>query len=328
MDERPAPGPDAGSPNERAAPGDDHQELEDDNGGEAGLPEAAGRRLRSGSFSSGLSVPDFAACLHMGLEPVAMVQGFCVMRWGWYGMGSPYMRAASPYQGAGVGAYSAEYRCPHGFVSTDHRTWGQNYEQTWVEAAWSEGYGSAFQRMVDEATEAGAHGVVGVVDSTRHLGDLGVTEFHMVGTAVTVAGADPPPGDVPWTTYLAGQRLAKLFEAGFMPVSVAATLASVRVWAYCMTEYLMEGGTFGWASAGVREVDQVVDAHKASVQIAREHVRGQLGGDQLHGARLDTERYNLSAGDEVVECRLRGTRVRRFKDFDPVPAPRPTVRLS
>ena len=52
------------------------------------LPEAAVRRLESSAFSSGLSVPDFAACLDLGLQPVALVQGFCVMQWGWYGPGS------------------------------------------------------------------------------------------------------------------------------------------------------------------------------------------------------------------------------------------------
>ena len=56
------------------------------------LPEAAMRRLEATSFSSGLSVPDFAACLDIGLQPVALVQGFCVMQWGWYGPGSGTMR--------------------------------------------------------------------------------------------------------------------------------------------------------------------------------------------------------------------------------------------
>jgi len=36
----------------------------------------------------------------------------------------------------------------------------------------------------------------------------------------------------------------------------------------------------------------------------------------------------LSAGDEVIDTTLRGNRVRRFKDFDPVELPRPTVRLA
>ena len=43
------------------------------------LPEAARRRLAEGSFSSGLSVADFAACLSMGLEPLGLVQGFCAV---------------------------------------------------------------------------------------------------------------------------------------------------------------------------------------------------------------------------------------------------------
>jgi hypothetical protein len=294
------------------------------------LPEAADRRLESGSFSSGLTVPDFAACLEMGLEPVALVQGFCVMQWAWYGAGSPYGLGMSPYvfSGSDAGSYAETYRCPHGFVSMDHRSWGQNFEQPWVESAWSEGFGSAYRRMVDEAREAGAHGIIGITDSTRLLADLNVTEFHILGTAVVLRDGPPPSGGEPWTTYLAGQRLAKLFEAGLAPVSVAAAMASVRVWAYCITDYLMEGRSYTWGGTGVQEVEQVVEARMAAYGIAREHVRRQLGGDTLHGARMDTSRRALGEGDEVVECRLLGTRVRRFKDFDPVAAPVPTVRLS
>src|SRR5271170_11357 len=87
------------------------------------IPEAALRRLQSSAFSSGLSVPDFAACLDIGLQPVALVQGFCVMQWGWYGPGSGYSRGLSPYAGPqSAGGYSETYRCPHGFVSNEHRS--------------------------------------------------------------------------------------------------------------------------------------------------------------------------------------------------------------
>jgi hypothetical protein len=290
-------------------------------------PEAAGRRLTSGSFSSGLGVPDFAACLAMGLEPVALVQGYCVMRWSWYGQTSQYMRGAAPYAGSGGGLYNVDYRCPHGFVSGEHRTWGQNFEQPWVEEAWAQGFGSAYARMVDEAREAGAHGIIGVADTTRPLADLNVTEFHITGTAVVVRDGPAPPGGEPWTTYLSGQRLGKLFEAGYAPVSVAAAFASVRVWAYCITEYLMEGGTFTWGGNAVAEVEQVVEARMAAYDIARDHVRRQLGDDTLQGARADVHRRDLAQGDGIIECRLSGTRVRRFKDFDPLPPPVPTVRL-
>ena len=297
------------------------------------LPEAAVRRLESSGFSSGLSVPDFAACLELGLEPVALVQGFCVMRWGWYGPGSGYGRGMSPYAFGpqGDGSYSETYRCPHGYVSAEHRTWGQNLEQPWVESAWNQGYGSAYARMIEEATDYGAHGVIGVVDRVATLADTGTTEFHFLGTAVKVEGGPPPAGGVPWSTYLAGQRLTKSIEAGFMPVAVVASLASVRVWAYCMTEYLMEGQMgmgWGYASGGPQLVDQVSRAHMAARQLARKHVRQQLAGDELHGAAIDVVTRELSAGDEVIDCTLKGNRMRRFKDFDPIAAPRPTVRLA
>ena len=296
------------------------------------LPEAALRRLGSSAFSSGLSVPDFAACLDLGLEPVALVQGFCVMRWGWYGAGSGFGRGLSPYVGVGgaqaPGAYSEVYRCPHGYVSAEHRMWGQNLEQTWVEEAWSGGYTSAYSRMLEEAQTHHAHGIVGVVDRVSNLADTGTTEFHFLGTAVTVQGGPPPSSGVPWSTYLAGQRLIKSIEAGFMPVAVVASLASVRVWAYCMTEYLMEGSSSAWGAARPQLVEQVSRAHMAVRQLARKQVRQQLSGDQLHGARIDVVTRELSQGDEVIDCTLRGNRVRRFKDFDEVPLPTPTVRLG
>ena len=294
------------------------------------LPEAAVRRLGSDAFSSGLTVPDFAACLDLGLRPLALVQGFCVMQWGWYGAGSG-MRGMSPYAGGPQtpGVYTETYRCPHGFVSNEHRTWGQNFEQSWVESAWAQGYGSAYQRMLEEAATHGAHGVIGVVDRVSGVADTGATEFHFLGTAVTVEDGPPPAGGAPWTTYLAGQRLTKSIEAGFMPVAVVAALASVRVWAYCMTEYLMEG-RLGWGTQVSQPylVEQVSKAHMAVRQLARKHVRQQLAGDELHGATIEVVTRELSEGDEVIDCTLRGNRVRRFKDFDPVALPRPTVRLG
>jgi uncharacterized protein YbjQ (UPF0145 family) len=240
------------------------------------------------------------------------------------------MRGMNPYVmgGQNSDAYSESYRCPHGFVSTEHRMWGQNLEQPWVEAAWAQGYGSAFNRLLEEATTLGAHGVIGVVDRVTHLTESSTTEFHFLGTAVTVEHGPPPADGIPWSTYLAGQRLTKSIEAGYMPVSVVASMASVRVWAYCMTEYLMEGARAWGGVTGANEVEQVTRAHMAVRQLARKHVRQKLAGDALHGAQIEVVKRELSQGDEVIDCTLRGNRMRRFKDWDEVPAPRPTVRLS
>ena len=205
--------------------------------------------------------------------------------------------------------------------------WGQNFEQPWVEQAWSSGYMTAYSRMMEEARMHGAHGVIGVVDRIGPVADTGTTEFHFLGTAVMVEDGPPPAGGVPWSTYLAGQRLTKSIEAGFMPISIVASLASVRVWAYCVTEYLMEG-SMGWGSVQPTVVEQISKAHMAVRQLARKHVREQLVGDELHGARMEVEGRELSQGDEVIDCTLRGNRMRRFKDYDEIAAPRPTVRLG
>jgi hypothetical protein len=291
------------------------------------LPEAAGRRFAEGSFTSGLSVPDFAACLQMGLEPAGYVQGFCVMQWRWYGMGMSF-GAFGPTGRANGQGYSEAWQCPHGYVSAEHRGWGQNYEQTWIEDAWREGFSSSYERMLEEARTLGAHGIVGVVDASSPLGDLGLLEFRVQGTAVRVIDGPPPIGDRPWTTYLAGQRLGKLIEAGYAPVSVAAAISSVRVWANCITEYLTEGSTTNWGQVAGAEIEQTAKAHMAVRRIARERVRAALGGDSLHGASLATTERELGQGDAELQCILRGNQVRRFKDFDPLAAPRPTVRLS
>jgi uncharacterized protein YbjQ (UPF0145 family) len=292
------------------------------------LPEAAERRFAEGAFSSGLSVPDFAACLEMGLQPMGFVQGFCAMQWSSYAMGGPYRRGLSPYGGT-EGGYVQNYQCPHGMMSAEHRAWGQNYQQPWIESAWTEGFTSAYVRMLEEATALGAHGVVGVLDTVGQLSDLGVIEFHIRGTAIKVHDA-PSSSSAPWTTYLAGQRLAKIFEAGYVPISVVAAVASVRVWAYCMTEYLMErGGTSLWtADSGPVEIEQIVSARMAAREIVRTHARNQLHGDALNGVDLLILEREFAKGDLEIQCVLRGNRLRRFKDFDPLPVPQPTVRLS
>ena len=324
-------------------------------------PEAAGR-LAAPAFSSGLSVNDFAACLHMGVRPVALVQGYCVMRWSWYGANSPYgYRYGRP--GLGAGGYGARgygwgvpgtagggfggpfagrpgwygpgqggslssYRCPHYYAGADHRVWGANYDQSWVSQTWNEGFNTAFHRMIEEAEQAGAHGIIGVVDRSSELIDRDIHEFHIYGTAVVVDGS-PPPRQI-WTSYLSGQRLAKLLEAGFMPTSIVASMASVRMWPVCVTEYLMRGTTFmmGGQSPTGAEITQFADAQMQARRLVRDQVKSALGRDNLHGADLQTSVREASEGQVQVDCVLRGTRVHRFRPSDPLPPPQLTVRAN
>ncbi len=299
------------------------------------LPEAARDRLHGGAFTSGLSVADLAACHAMGLEPIGLVQGFCAMQWGYGparmgfgsggGLGMGLATGLAP--NVASGGYVQNYQCPHGMVSAEHRQWGQNYEQTWIEQSWHDGYAAASHRMLEEATTLGAHGVVGVVDSVASLVEVGVVEFHLLGTAVVVTGLERPAS--PWATSLAGQRLAKLFEAGYAPVSTIAVVSSVRVWASCMTEYFMGSGAGLWsAPADSVEIDQLVSARTRARQLVRERARSQLQGDELHGVDLRVNEREPGPGDIDIEVQLRGNRVRRARPADPLAFPRPAVSLS
>ena len=184
--------------------------------------------------------------------------------------------------------------------------------------------------MLEEAAEVGAHGVVGVVDTSATLWPTWASSSSRsrARRCGSTTGRRPPAAG-PWTTYLAGQRLAKLIEAGYAPVSIAAAVASVRVWANCITEYLTEGSNSMYCatpSPGA-EIDQTVKAHMVVRRLARRAGPRPAGHDSLHGAAMATTERELGQGDAELQCILRGNRVRRFKEFDPVPAPPPTVRL-
>ena len=300
----------------------------------AQVPATAVGRLGSGTFSSDLSVADFAACLEVGMEPVGFVQGFDAMRLAnytsaWRSMsmmgGGAGLFGTGGGMPPGFNGYYQRWNCPHGYFMSgnDHRPWGANYEIVPSEAAWSAGFGRAYARMLDEARDAGAHGVIGVTNQLRPMFGGTVHEFHLTGTAVRIAGVGTPA--TPFTTYLSGQRLVKLIEAGFMPVSIVSTLVSVGVYASCVTVWASEGQGYSYQPG---EITQVSAAVQSAVDLANARVAATLEGDILHGASMECGVREGGGGDRVIECTLHGNRVRRFRPFDPMDLPRPTVSLS
>lgn len=258
------------------------------------------------------------------MEPLGFVQGYSVMQWAWYQSFGAGMNMWSPTR---PGQYGEQWPCPHAYISAEHRTYGLNLEQIWVEDAWRYGWASAFGRMLDEAKELGAHGVVGVQYGMHPVAGGGTEEFSIHGTAVKVPGAPVP--EQPFSTFLAGQRLAKMLEAGFAPVSVVAALSSVMMYGNCITVYQLTGrATWGGGIGGVASIDQVGSAEYAARDLARRDIQQQLDGDALHGAKLEVFERESGEGAFAVQCFVRGTRVRRFSEFVPLPPPSPVVRLS
>jgi uncharacterized protein YbjQ (UPF0145 family) len=257
------------------------------------------------------------------MEPLGLAQGVAVMQWAWYvgTYGMPALPAPT-----GRRQYSETWRCPHGFVGAEHRSYGFNYEQTWVEGNWANGFGLAYRRMLDEAEALGAHGVIGVVDQMRHTAGSGTAEFLIRGTAVRVPGAAVP--STPFATYLSGQRLTKLVDTGYVPVGIAAALSSVQMIGYCTTQYQLAGSTaMTWGGGGVEPITQVVRAKGAALRLAREHVRAQLGTDALHGATFDAFEHEVGEADFTFQCLVKGTRVRFVGHVEPPAQPGLVVSL-
>ena len=294
------------------------------------IPEVASRRLGQGPWSSGLSVADFAACVQHGIRPVALVQGFSVMRWTMYGADLAYARERQGRRDWDD-TLLKKYRCPHRNFGESHRKVGQNDAQPFVENLFTKGFGDAFASMIAEAERAGAHGVVGVVDRSLSLVSDQVREFHVYGTAVVVE--DGPPADRLWSTYLTGQRLVLMLENGLAPVSVVATMASVRVRQTCTTTTLMSGG---WDRQGLitpdQEIVQMSDAHMAVRRRARERAAAAVravapGGGLLHGLSADVVEREVGEADLELTCLVRGNAVRDTAGETAV-RPLPTVSLG
>lgn len=272
---------------------------------------------------------DFAATLQMGMTPVALVQGCSVITWRWHAKGSPYLRPRY-FAREGRSEVLTSYSCPHlPPLLPGHWTWGQNFEQPWKTDAWQTGFDSAYGQMMASAARVGAHGVIGVVDTSADQPEAGLREIRVVGTAVVLDGQAPP--SAVWSCRLRGQTLAKLMEAGFWPVSVVGAMSSVRSWAVCATKMLMDGDYDELANTTHRvkagsPITQIADAHMQAPRLARDRLAEALGSDVLFGGDLETARREIRAGDIEVECVLRGSRVRRREHAKPAP-PLPTVTL-
>jgi len=71
-----------------------------------------------------------------------------------------------------------------------------------------------------------------------------------------------------------------------VPVVDCRVVSSIRVWASCVTEYLMEGMGMWSNSTSPTEIEQIVTAMSQARFMVRTSARDQLHGDALHGADL------------------------------------------
>lgn len=166
-----------------------------------------------GSFTSALSVQEFAAIRSVGFSPVGQVLGSAVYNVGWsysgcgYGYGGMAGGFGGGYGSGGYGLSSA----PVVDVPATRRLLGQARHR-------------AVERMREECSGLGGDGVVGVRLTVKSFYGNGL-EFMAIGTAVRADGDTRPRR--PFTSDLSGQDFAKLIRAGWVPVDLVQGVGAV-----------------------------------------------------------------------------------------------------
>jgi hypothetical protein len=286
---------------------------------------SSARHTVGAPWSSNLSVAEFAAIRMIGFEPVGFVVGASVYRFGeqlagrrlryrpWYGITGTRMVASMRPMPQNTSlrlpraceeAYEQTYRCQHrgpGHVP------GVNYEDLSFEAAVSESFNDARERLRTEVSRLGCDGVVGVrvaVDRPRLRTMAPTSEMRLTGTAVRRqggAGASPP-----FTSNLSGQAFAKLVVGGWMPVDTVIGIGVVRSFFGCVGS--------PQDPFGRREFTQRSDA----IQMSREIAVARLGSGPTPS--LDSRMVGLETigpfgrrRDTLFEYSIVGTSVVRLR---------------
>jgi uncharacterized protein YbjQ (UPF0145 family) len=285
------------------------------------LPPAAQARLdqarRSGTWTSSLSVAEFAGLRSRGFEPVGQVMGSTVHNLGWWYRASVdcgYRRGlfgsgaagtvTSGMQGAwgGYGAYiDTLYRARH----------------------------TAMGRMAAECAALGGDGVVAVEltiapfqGASHHL------EFQAVGTAVRAVGDVRPPR--PFLSHLSGQDFAKLIESGWVPVDLVMG-ASVGV--------RHDDWSIGWTTGTFAPAQEVggwtelvsVTRHEARAHFLADTTRTGADGVVVSDVDLRVRErecsYNDKQRDHIVETTIIGTAIAEFRTAHHPPSSLTIMRL-
>jgi uncharacterized protein YbjQ (UPF0145 family) len=266
-----------------------------------GLPPAAEARMerfgRSGLRTSLLPVAGAAGIESVGLTPVGEVMGCMVQQIGWQG-----------YGGCGYYGFGSGYGYSPGTVTSGQAQRFGGY-RPYVDALYR-GYNTALRRMSTEATRMGADGIVGVRLTAEHMSGSS-REFVALGTAVRARTG--PHLKSPFTTDLAGQDLAKLMGAGWVPATIGIGISVAVRHDDNRTRYQS-----AWSSQNV-EVDGYTELVTHVRSDARHRFERAVAAAGAEGAIVSDMSLNIwsiepSDGhrDHVAESMVFGTTIARF----------------
>jgi uncharacterized protein YbjQ (UPF0145 family) len=293
-----------------------------------GIPLAAERRLRGlrergGSFTSDLSVADFALCHQLGLRPLSQVMGSSIYQVGWQ---------EAPWSWGAGGSFM--------------------FELETLSEAWNDVRRRALERLAEEAAHVDADAVVDLdLRTGSHDWAENSIEYVAIGTAVgrgersrtapepQDAGASPEPRPVtanPVLTELSMADFAKLERAGIEPLGIVAW--SSVFFAAASPETQMMGGLGGRM---MFPENQELSEYTQGFYEARETVMrcltsqaAELNASGVVGMRINhgVERTSIGGGRYqrgglMVTFHAIGTAIRE-REATPLYPPQMTVDLT
>jgi uncharacterized protein YbjQ (UPF0145 family) len=275
------------------------------------MTELAGR---SATWGSVLPAGEFAAVRSVGFEPAGQVFGAAV-----YPL---FATAAVSCPGAAAPSLTP---CAPGRVT------GWAGPAARIAQALCDGYRTAIDRMTDECSDLGGHGIVGAaLQVTETPGDsftAATVAFQVIGTAVRAKGC--PPLTRPFTTELSGPDFAKLVMDGWVPADIALGISVAGLHDTLVTT---SSGAWGTGNAEVPTYTDLMTYVRHDARSRLEQTVRALGADgvvvsamTLH-VRSDTCRTHPGRTDHFAEAVITGTAVARFADRrKAAPAPRIAV---
>lgn len=275
----------------------------------------------SSSWTSNLSVQEFAAVRSVGFAPVGQVMGTSVMKLGYTGYGG-----CDPVYGDGPSSRSAPRVAGTG--PDAHRSWS-GFEP--LVAAMYSVRRRVIARLTRECRLLGGDGVVGVrLGMGPWAGSPDIVEFRAVGTAVRSTGSLHVGH--PFTSDLSGQDFATLLIAGWVPCGLVFGVAiGVR-----HDDWATRRASLSWRNGEIAGYTELVQETRAQLRRELHENLTTLGGVGLvtRSMRLRIDELECPNGDSgvdhVAEASIHGTALLPFRRAAAtrVPSPLRILRLD
>lgn len=272
------------------------------------LPPGARRRVEaqraSGVAGSLLSSPATAALRGAGLAAAGEVFGCIAMHVGWTGTGcGGYGGYGGGSSLSGSGAFGAGWTTS-GFGGT----WVSPVRTT-ADGGWSafgdyvrayEGaWHGAVHRMLLEAAQLGAEGVVGVRVTRTHLAGA-AWEFAALGTAVRVVDASlvgHDPGRRVWSADLSAEDVAAAIHSGRRPRGIAFGLAVSTK----HEDAQLRMQRTSWTGTEVEGLTEVLHASRTAARRRITESAARDGGGTLVVTGIGTREFETECGDKETD---------------------------